>query len=171
VTDRFSHGFGADELQRELRDLLCPAVVGDHVRWVVKGDAAELADWLAEAAAQWRAWADDVAKQLVRLGVAPDGRVRSLAEDVPLNWVPEGWLGADDARRLVADRLAKAAEWARYCRSQSTDAEIVQLLDTVRTGLESQAGTRREIAVAASARERLHKNAAVRAEALRTRLR
>jgi hypothetical protein len=77
VTKRFDQGLAADELQRERRDLLCLAVVGDHLRWVLTGDeAAELAEWLADAIAQWRAWADQVAKLLVTLGVAPDGRVR-----------------------------------------------------------------------------------------------
>ena len=51
---------GADELQAELRDLLCLAVGGDHVR--------------------------------------------SLARDISLNWVPDGWLGVEDAQRLVGGR-------------------------------------------------------------------
>jgi hypothetical protein len=41
---------GTDELQRQLRDLLCLAVVGDHVLWVLTDDeTAELAQWLGEA--------------------------------------------------------------------------------------------------------------------------
>jgi hypothetical protein len=36
----------ADELQTELQDLLCLAIVGDHVRWVLTGDeVAELERW------------------------------------------------------------------------------------------------------------------------------
>ncbi|HET8776521.1 MAG TPA: ferritin-like domain-containing protein, partial [Candidatus Limnocylindria bacterium] len=82
-----------EDLQRQLRDLLTLAVVGDHVRWVLTGPgASELADWLGDAIPEWRAWADQVAKQLVDAGVAPDGRVRSLARDLTLNWVPDGWL-------------------------------------------------------------------------------
>ena len=69
-------------LQHQLRDLVCLAVVGDHVRWVLTDDD-ELGDWLAEAAAQWRGWAEQVAAQLVTSQVAPDGRVRSLAKDIP----------------------------------------------------------------------------------------
>ena len=65
-----------DDLQAELRDLLCLAVVGDHVRWVTNDE--ELAAWLADASAQWRGWADQVADKLVAAGIAPDGRVRSL---------------------------------------------------------------------------------------------
>ena len=63
---------------------------------------SDLAEWLADAAPGWRAMADQVAKHLVTLGVAPDGRVRSLARDIPLNWVPDGWLSADQARLLVS---------------------------------------------------------------------
>jgi starvation-inducible DNA-binding protein len=126
----------AAELQRELRDLLCLAVVGDHIRWVLTDDDGELAEWLAEAVPEWRALADQVAKRLVALGVAPDGRVRSLAEGIPLNWVPEGWLRRDEAERLLTDRLHVVASWARVRRSQAPDPDTAQLLDTVSTGLE-----------------------------------
>ena len=129
-------------LQHQLRDLLCLAVVGDHVRWVLTEDD-ELGDWLAEAAAEWRGWAEQVATQLVASDVAPDGRVRSLAKDIPLNWVPEGWLSGGDARRLIAERLALVAEWARYRHSQAKGADA-ELLDLVASGLETQLRTRRE---------------------------
>ena len=127
----------AEALQDELRDLLSMAVAGDHVRWVVVGDGtAELADWLAEAVPQWRAAADRVAKHMVTRGIAPDGRLRSLATDIPVHWVPDGWLNADEGRRLVADRLASLAEWAHYRRSRATDPETEQLLDAVASILE-----------------------------------
>lgn len=62
---------GEDELQRQLRDLLCLAVVGDHLRCVVTGDgAAELDDWVT----------------------------------------------AEEARRLVGDRLITITERTRYRR-------------------------------------------------------
>ena len=146
MTERSDQGATASELQRELRDLLCLAVVGDHVRWVTTGDeASELSDWLAEAVVQWRAWADQVAQHLVTLGVAPDGRVRSLAADIPLNWVPEGWLPADEARRLVADRLRTVAGWARHRRSQASDRAVAQSLDAVCEGLEAQVRVREDV--------------------------
>jgi starvation-inducible DNA-binding protein len=132
-----SNGSVGAGLQAELRDLLCLAVVGDHVRWVLTGDdAAALVDWLAEATVRWRAMADRVAQQLVTLGVAPDGRVRSLAQDIPLNWVPDGWLRADEARRLIAVRLHVVAGWAGQRRSQATDPDIAELLDAVCACLE-----------------------------------
>jgi hypothetical protein len=136
-------------LQHQLRDLLCLAVVGDHVRWVVTEDD-ELRAWLAEAAAEWRGWAEQVATQLVASDVAPDGRVRSLARDIPLNWVPEGWLSGSHARRLIAERLALVAEWARYRHSQAEGADA-GLLDLVASGLETQLRTRRENAQNANA--------------------
>jgi DNA-binding ferritin-like protein len=127
----------ASELQGELRDLLALAVVGDHVRWVLTGDeSAQLAAWLADAVPRWRALADRVAMHLVKLGVAPDGRVRSLVEDIRLNWVPEGWLHPDEARRLVSDRLSRLAGSARYRRSQAADPDTVRLFDAVCEGLE-----------------------------------
>jgi hypothetical protein len=70
------------------------------------------------------------------MGVAPDGRVRALAQDIPLNWVPDGWLRADEASRLLAARLTSQAEWARYRRSQALDPDTVRLLERVCTSLE-----------------------------------
>ena len=128
----------AAELQGELRDLLNLAVVGDHIRWVLVDDDGELAEWLADAVPEWRALADRVAERLVELDVPPDGRVRSLAEDIPLNWVPDGWLSRDQAERLLADRLHVVSSWARVRRSQATDGETAQLLEAVAAGLESR---------------------------------
>ena len=161
MTTGFREDLAVRELQGQLRDLLCLAVVGDHVRWVLRGDESEeLADWLAKATAEWRAWADQAAKHLVTLGVVPDGRVRSLAKDTPIQSVPDGWLGRDDARRLVADRLRTIAEWARYRRFQATAPDTVRLFDAVCVGLDAQARAWSELAVAESALERVNENAA-----------
>jgi starvation-inducible DNA-binding protein len=167
MTALLDQRLAADELQEELRDLLCLAVAGDHVRWAITGeDAAELRDWLADTVPQWRALADRVAKHLVTLGVAPDGRVRSLAKDIPLNWVPDGWLRPDEAWRLVDHRLRSAAGRAQHRRLQAADAETVRLFEDVCVTLESQTRARTEALVDAE-RERVNKNAAVRAERLR----
>ena len=42
----FDRQANESELQEQLRDLICLAVVGDHVRWVLT-DKDELGDWLA----------------------------------------------------------------------------------------------------------------------------
>ena len=128
-------------LQHQLRDLVCLAVVADHVRWVLTDDD-ELGGWLAEVAPQWRAWAEQVAARLVASQVAPDGRVRSLAEDIQLNWVPDGWLSGEAARPLVAERLARVAGWARYRHSQAEGADA-ELLGSVAAGLEAQLAAER----------------------------
>ena len=152
-------------LQHQLRDLVCLAMVGDHVRWVLTDDD-ELGDWLAEAASQWRGWAEQVATRLVASQVAPDGRVRSLAKDIPLNWVPDGWLSGEAARPLVAERLARVAGWARYRHSQAKGADA-ELLGSVAAGLEAQLCARRKSAGIRAKRERRSQKAAVRAEHLR----
>ena len=118
-----------DELQDELRDLLSLAVVGDHVRWVLTGDELDdFVQWLVEATGQWREWADQVAKRLITLGVAPDGRVRSLVKDLPINWVPDGWLQLNEAQQLIGDRLNALAGWALDRRVHTTDPETLHLL-------------------------------------------
>ena len=121
-----------------LGTLLCLAVVGDHVRWVLVDDDGELAEWLADAVPEWRALAERVAGRLVALGVPPDGRVRSLAKDIPLNWVPDGWLDREQAERLLAARLHVVSSWARLRRQQATDGETAELLEAVAAGLESR---------------------------------
>jgi hypothetical protein len=126
-------------LQHQLRDLVCLAVIGDHTRWVVTDDD-ELAEWLAQATRQWRSWAERVAARLVASEIAPDGRVRSLVKDLHVNWVPEGWLSGEAARRLIAGRLTRVAEWARYRQSQTEGADA-ELLGAVATELENQLRT------------------------------
>ena len=128
-----------EPLQGQLRDLLCLAVVGDHVRWVLRGDATAALDaWLAAATMQWRASADAVARHMVDKGVAPDGRVRSLAQDISLNWVPDGWLSAAAVATLVLDRLRGLIVWAEARRSDSTAGEDQQLFDDVHANLQAQ---------------------------------
>jgi hypothetical protein len=139
--------FEENALQHQLRDLVCLAVVGDHVRWVLTDDD-ELGAWLAEAAPQWRGWAEQVATRLVASQVAPDARVRSLAKDIPLNWVPDGWLSGEAGRALIAERLDRVAGWARYRHSQAEGADA-ELLGSVAAGLEAQLRTRANAAVRA----------------------
>jgi hypothetical protein len=136
VTARRERWIDENALQHELRDLICLASIADHLRWVLTDDD-ELAGWLAEAAPEWRAWAEQVAARLVESHIAPDGRVRSLARDIPLNWVPDGWMSGEAARSLIADRLARVAEWARYRHSQAEGADA-ELLGSVATRLEAQ---------------------------------
>ena len=146
-------------LQHQLRDLVCLAVVGDHVRWALTDDD-ELGEWLAEAAAQWRGWAEQVATRLVAT------EVRSLAKDIPLNWVPDGWLSGEAARPLIADRLGRVAGWTRYRYSQAKGADA-ELLGSVAAGLEAQLCARRKSADIRAKCDRRSQNAAVRAERLR----
>jgi starvation-inducible DNA-binding protein len=154
VTVSFDHDRGAVELHGQLRDLLSLALVGDHVRWVLVGDEApELGHWLADAVPQWRGLADRVARRLVTIGVAPDGRVRSLAKDISLHWVPDGWLPDDEARRLVADRLRVLAGWACYRLAEATDPETANLLDDVCSTLRAQAKALTDLTKAYSAHD------------------
>ena len=135
MTVRQSSEEGA--LQEQLRDLACLAVVGDHVRWVLRGPGAtELAGWLAATVSAWRSDADTVARAMVQAGVAPDGRVRSLARDIPWSWVPEGWLDADQGRALLRDRLSRMATWTRARQEQAGPGE--PLLGGIVTRLEAQ---------------------------------
>jgi DNA-binding ferritin-like protein len=126
-------------LQDQLRDLLCLAIVGDHVRWVLRGDdTTKVASWLAAAVIDWRTRADAVARRLGATGTAPDGRVRALARDVPWNWVPDGWLTAREAVTLMQDRLLRVTGWAEARRSASPVGTDERLLGDVHAGLQAQ---------------------------------
>jgi hypothetical protein len=126
------------ELQSQLRDLLCLAIVGDHVRWVLTEDRdGELTHWLAAATSTWRGWGEQVARELAASGIAPDGRVRSLAEDIPLNWVPDGWLTVDACVSLLVERLRTLSSWADYRRLQAS-GDAAELLGVVCAGFEAQ---------------------------------
>ena len=109
-------------------------------------------------------WAEQVAAQLVASDVAPDGRVRSLVKDIPLNWVPEGWLSGGLRDRLIAERLALVAEWARYRHSRAKGADA-ELLDRVAVGLEAQLRARSESANVRAKRERRSQFSALRGTA------
>lgn len=125
-------------LQEQLRDLAALAVVADHVRWVLRGPGAPaLARWLATAAGTWRAEADAVARAMAESGIAPDGRVRSLARDIPWNWVPDGWLEADAARRLMGDRLRRLVDWTRSRLAEDAGLAHGPLLERILARLEA----------------------------------
>jgi hypothetical protein len=127
-----------DDLQGELRELLCLAALGDHVRWVLTEDDGSLAGWLAEAIPEWRGLADQVAEHLWTLGVPPDGRVQALIKDPSVNWVRNGWLRRDEAEALLVGRVRRAASWARLRRLHATDPEVINLLDAICTALEGR---------------------------------
>lgn len=134
-----THGGGADQLQDQLRDLLCLAVVGDHLRWVLRGEQIEeLSEWLANAVTEWRRCADDVARFMATAGIPPDGRVRSLAADIPFNWVPDGWVRAEDGGQMVANRLRRVADWTRTRSSECSEEQERGLFDKIESCLQAQ---------------------------------
>lgn len=132
-------GGGAIQLQDQLRDLLCLAVVGDHLRWVLRGEQVEdLREWLADAVTEWRRCADQVAQFMITAGIPPDGRVRSLAADIPFNWVPDGWVGPENGAQMVANRLRRVADWTRARGSECSEDQERGLFDNIESCLQAQ---------------------------------
>lgn len=137
--DGTTHTVSVEDVQEELRNLLRLAVVGDHVRWVLKGEgSSELAAWLREAVSQWRAWAEVWAERMVQVDVAPDGRVKTLARDITRQWVPSGWLTVPDARDLLVVRLSELIERTKVCGPLTTVEDDQSRLAEVESGLEAQ---------------------------------
>jgi hypothetical protein len=55
--------------------------------------------------------------------------------DIPLNWVPDGWLPAGAAKQLLAERLHVVASFAEQRRAQASDAATGRLFEVVRVGV------------------------------------
>lgn len=139
TADRCAHTESSDDVQEELRNLLRLAVVGGHVRWVLKGEgSSDLAAWLWEAVSQWRAWAEVLAERMVQVDVVPDGRVKTLARDITRQWVPPGWLSVGDARNLLVIRLSELIERTKVCGALTAADEDRSQLADLESGLEVQ---------------------------------
>ena len=130
-----------DDLQEELRDLLCLAVVGDHVRWVLNGErrygirAVRLVD-----------------AGLTMAGMGRPGRTAANNAGCPSRWSgaltgkgcsnelgPRRMAPTQRGQRLMGDRVNKLAGWALDRRSRTADPETLQLLSVPSSGLETQA--------------------------------
>lgn len=79
-----------------------------------------------------------IAVHMLSLGIAPDAVCEPWPRTSAWNWVAAGWLEGTEARRLVRDRLAKVASWARRRRSLAGDPGAVQLLEGLCADLDAQ---------------------------------
>lgn len=127
-------------LQETYVDLLYMAVQTEHVRWTLRSGGFPLLMILLDGlTTEWRRWSEDVARQLIVLGVAPDGRVETIAAHYH-NPVREGWRDPNNVQTRILEGLGTRATWCQG-RSEELTADAVQsaaLLTEIADGITAQ---------------------------------
>lgn len=97
-------------LQESLVELIDLALQAKQYHWNVVGPhfrAVHLQ--LDEITDAVRLWYDDVAERLTTLGVAPDGRVSTVAAGTPLPEAGDGWQRDEATVEAMAERMSTVA--------------------------------------------------------------
>ena len=97
-------------LQESLVELIDLALQAKQYHWNVVGPhfrAVHLQ--LDEITDAVRLWYDDVAERLTTLGVAPDGRVSTVAAGTPLPEAGDGWQRDEATVEAMAERMSAIA--------------------------------------------------------------
>ena len=129
----------AGDLQALLVDLVDLALQAKQAHWNVVGPFfTPLHQQFDALATDAREWTDIVAERLTAIGVAPDGRVSTVAQDTALDDLPPGPIRDSDAVALMTARLAGVAERtrARMDRLGPRDAASQDLVIEILQGLE-----------------------------------
>ncbi len=104
----------AEVLQGCLTDLVDLGLVLKQAHWTVQGERfRNIHLHLDEIIAAVRGASDEVAERVSTLGVAPDGRAATVAQDSRLEVYPPGFSGGRDTVRLCADRCAAVIKGLR----------------------------------------------------------
>jgi starvation-inducible DNA-binding protein len=127
-------------LQETYVDLLYMTIQTEHVRWTLRSSGFSLLMILLEGlTSEWRRWSEDVAQQLIVLGVAPDGRVETIAAHYH-NPVREGWRDPNNVQQRILEELGMRATWCQG-RSGELTADAAQsaaLLTEIADGITAQ---------------------------------
>jgi starvation-inducible DNA-binding protein len=127
----------AAALQQTLVDFIALSLQGKQAHWNLHGpqflSVHEKLDEVVELA---RTASDEIAERMDQVGVAPDGRVKTVAETSRLEPYPPGFVPVERAVSLVADRLHAVAMSVRQAIGQ-TDP-IDPLTSDLLTGLGEQ---------------------------------
>jgi starvation-inducible DNA-binding protein len=118
-------GLGAD-LQGMLVDLTDLALIGKQLHWNIQGPHfRSLHLQLDELIDAWRELGDRVAERAVALGVAPDGRAQTVAQDSELPPPPAGPLPTDEAIAYLTQALVGVITRARKRMEQTAEYDDV----------------------------------------------
>jgi hypothetical protein len=123
-------------LQDELQDLRSMTAHADHLRWVTRGDRSDSFDELVcRFSDEWRAWAEKVARGLIRRDSAPDGRVSSLTEGTYRGWLPGEWLDISTASEWITRELDVLGSWLHSRSEQVDDYQLRELFVAIEQGM------------------------------------
>lgn len=131
----------AQQLQPTLIDLIDLALTAKQLHWNVTGPRfRSVHSHLDELTAAYRTWSDAIAERLTAVGVAADGRSRSVAENTELAAAPESWVKDDDAVTTMAERVEQVATHVRERVEELDKVDLASqdVLLEVLEGLEEQ---------------------------------
>ena len=129
------------DLQSTLVELLDLTLQGKQAHWNVTGPGFRpLHLQLDEMVGEYRVWTDEVAERMAAIGVAPDGRARTVAEDSPLPELPADPLADRLVFELFAERIGATAASVRQRLEHMGEVDLVTqgLLIEISEGLEKQ---------------------------------
>jgi starvation-inducible DNA-binding protein len=128
-------------LQGVLVDLVNLSLIGKQAHWNVFGrEFLSVHVKLDEVVAAARTAADEVAERMDQLGVAPDGRVKTVAETSRLPAYPEKFVDVAGTLGHVCDTLYATIKNVREARAQVADPDPIteDLLISILHPLEMQ---------------------------------
>jgi len=104
----------ASALQQALVDFIALGLQGKQAHWNIHGSRFlsvhlkldEIVDFARTAS-------DEIAERMDQIGVAPDGRLKTVVEATRLEAYPPGFVQVEKAVSLVADRLFTVAKTTR----------------------------------------------------------
>jgi starvation-inducible DNA-binding protein len=104
----------ASALQQALVDFIALGLQGKQAHWNIHGSRFlsvhlkldEIVDFARTAS-------DEIAERMDQIGVAPDGRLKTVVETTRLEAYPPGFVPVEKAVSLVADRLFTVAKTTR----------------------------------------------------------
>lgn len=126
-------------LNRALVDLVDLSLVAKQAHWNLVGRGfRSLHLQLDEVVDAVRIFADDVAERAVTIGVAPDGRVATVARDSAIDEHPAGWVQDTDVVDYFVVALKTVIARLREGIKETEDADVVSqdMLITVTAALE-----------------------------------
>jgi starvation-inducible DNA-binding protein len=115
-----------DALRGALVDLVDLSLVAKQVHWNVVGPRFRSVHLqLDEVVATARQHSDTVAERASAIGVTPDGRAATVAEQSAIGAVPEAWIKDVDAVRILVDALGAVIERMRERIEVTADPDPV----------------------------------------------
>jgi starvation-inducible DNA-binding protein len=131
----------ASDLQALMVELIDLALHAKQAHWNVEGPLFKpLHEQFDEIAEMARHWTDIAAERLTAIGVAPDGRPETVADQANLESWHTGQISDRDAVSLMTRRLASIAQRTRerMDRMGTQDAVSQDFVIEILQGLEKQ---------------------------------